>query len=105
MMITPRISSVPVALVLLFCGARGPTAIAAAPEAAQLNWVGQPASSLAHGVSWGVPWPQGTLARDATFNLVDAQGKSLPLQTWPLAYWPDGSLKWSGLATVVPAGT
>jgi hypothetical protein len=56
-------------------------------------------------VSWGVPWPQGTLARDATFNLADARRKSLPLQTWPLAYWPDGSLKWSGLATVVPAGT
>jgi len=26
------------------------------------------------------------------------------VQSWPLAYWPDGSLKWSGLATVVPAG-
>lgn len=55
------------------------------------------------GVSWGVPWAQGTVAKDATFALRDAQGKALPLQTWPLAYWPDGSLKWSGLATVLPA--
>jgi hypothetical protein len=25
----------------------------------------------------------------------------MPLQSWPLAYWPDGSLKWVGLSTVV----
>jgi hypothetical protein len=30
-----------------------------------------------------------------------ADGKAIPVQTWPLAYWPDGSLKWSGIATVV----
>ncbi|MEO6005859.1 MAG: hypothetical protein ABIZ04_25790 [Opitutus sp.] len=61
-------------------------------------------ADLAQGISWGVPWAQGTVARDSSFSLVDAQGRTLLLQTWPLAYWPDGSLKWSGLATVVPAG-
>ncbi len=45
------------------------------------------------------------MPRAATFNLTDAQGKALPLQSWPLAYWPDGSLKWSGLATIKPAGS
>ncbi|HHV7525996.1 TPA: hypothetical protein ACUNF5_007628, partial [Burkholderia orbicola] len=24
------------------------------------------------------------------------------LQTWPLAYWPDGSIKWTGHAAVFP---
>jgi hypothetical protein len=24
----------------------------------------------------------------------------MPLQSWPLAYWPDGSIKWTGFATV-----
>jgi hypothetical protein len=62
------------------------------------------ALGLESGVSFGVPWPQGTVARNTTFSLRDSQGKALPVQTWPLAYWPDGSLKWSGLATVVPAG-
>jgi hypothetical protein len=57
---------------------------------------------LDSGVSFGVPWAKGAIKRDATFNLT-ADGKQLPLQTWPLAYWPDGSLKWSGFATVVPA--
>ncbi|HKE59923.1 MAG TPA: hypothetical protein VKB46_24600 [Pyrinomonadaceae bacterium] len=55
------------------------------------------------GVSFGVPWPKGSVKRGATFSL-NSEGKQLPLQTWPLAYWPDGSLKWSGFATVVPAG-
>jgi hypothetical protein len=58
---------------------------------------------LDSGVSFGVPWPQGSVSRDATFRL-SAQGKTLPLQSWPLAYWPDGSIKWTGFATVVPAG-
>ena len=55
------------------------------------------------GVSFGVPWPQGVVARSTTFSL-NAQGKALPVQTWPLAFWPDGSVKWSGFATVMPAG-
>ncbi|HWA09593.1 MAG TPA: Tat pathway signal sequence domain protein [Opitutaceae bacterium] len=78
--------------------------LTAAAAPVQLHWLDQTPPALAQGVSWGVPWPQGAVAKNATFNLTDAQGKSLPVQTWPLAYWPDGSLKWSGLATVVPAG-
>jgi hypothetical protein len=50
-----------------------------------------------------VPWPQGAVARGAGFSL-SAQGKDLPLQSWPLAYWPDGSIKWTGFASVLPAG-
>jgi hypothetical protein len=59
--------------------------------------------TLEAGVSFGVPWKQGTVPRSSAFQL-RVNGKQLPLQTWPLAYWPDGSLKWSGFATVVPAG-
>src|SRR4051812_30699075 len=55
------------------------------------------------GISWGVPWPQGAVSRTASFQLNSQQG-SLPLQSWPLAYWPDGSMKWSGFATALPAG-
>ena len=31
--------------------------------------------------------------------------QDIPVDTWPLAYWPDGSVKWSGVAGVIPAGT
>ena len=76
---------------------------AAAPSQVSLSWLGPDKPAVPTGVSWGVPWAQGTVKRDASFNLV-AEGKPLPLQSWPMAYWPDGSLKWSGFATVVPAG-
>src|SRR5882672_3112783 len=80
------------------------TSAFAAPAPVRLHWLDQPVAGAAQGVSWGVPWPQGAVPRGSAFRLTDAAGKNLPVQTWPLAYWPDGSLKWSGLATVVPAG-
>ena len=30
--------------------------------------------------------------------VVQAAGKTLPTQSWPLAFWPDGTVKWTGLA-------
>lgn len=72
-------------------------------SAVVLSWLGGNPPLVPAGVSWGVPWPQGAIARGSGFTL-SASGKELPLQTWPLAYWPDGSIKWSGFATVVPAG-
>ena len=32
------------------------------------------------------------------------RNQEIPVDTWPLAYWPDGSVKWSGVAGVIPAG-
>ena len=65
-----------------------------------LNWLDQSPPSLPQGVSWGVPWPRGKVPKDQAFSLKTAAGKTLPLQSWPLAYWPDGSVKWIGFATV-----
>jgi len=31
--------------------------------------------------------------------------RDIPIDTWTLAYWPDGSVKWGGIAGVIPAGT
>lgn len=50
-------------------------------------------------VTSGIPWPRGTLRDTSTLRLVDQRGKALPLQASPLAYWPDGSIKWSLLTT------
>jgi lysophospholipase L1-like esterase len=80
---------------------------ASLPEAVDgtvaLRWLGDSAPALQAGVSWGVPWPRGSVSRDQVFTLKSADGKSLPLQSWPLAYWPDGTLKWTGFATVAAA--
>ena len=32
-------------------------------------------------------------------------GEDIPIDTWTLAYWTDGSVKWGGIAGVIPAGT
>jgi hypothetical protein len=50
-----------------------------------------------------VPWPQGSLPHETNFTLTH-EDAALPLQSWPLAYWPDGSIKWTGFASVLPAG-
>src|SRR5580704_6044965 len=75
---------------------------APAPVSPALSWLGGVAPPLETGVSWGVPWPRGTVSKSQTFGLT-AGGAALPLQQWPLAYWPDGSIKWTAFATVAHA--
>jgi len=67
-----------------------------------LNWLDDPPPTKT-GVRWGVPWPRGACDRDQSFAL-DGE---IPVQTWPTAFWPDGSVKWTGHAAVLgpDAGT
>ncbi len=53
------------------------------------------------GTTWGVPWPRGAVPPGTSFALVGTDENPVPMQTWPLAYWPDGSLKWT--AHAIPA--
>lgn len=69
-----------------------------------LHWLDGSAPPAPSGVSWGVPWPRGTVKKDQTFSLTAADGKVMPLQSWTLAYWPDGSIKWTGFATLGTPG-
>ncbi len=55
------------------------------------------------GVTWGVPWIQGELARNTPLALRGRDGGGLPLQSWPTAYWPDGSVKWTAHAATMQA--
>src|SRR5215472_16721744 len=64
-----------------------------------LSWLGGTAPTVASGVSFGVPWPKGAVKTSDQFSLTAADGKTLPLQSWRLATWPDGSVKWTGFAT------
>ncbi|SEL39976.1 hypothetical protein SAMN05216359_108177 [Roseateles sp. YR242] len=87
-------------------GRSTPTASSAAPVGATpLAWLeGAPPASF-RGTSFGLPWPQGQL-RDrhlAQLGIAAERGAgnsaSPPvLQSWPLAHWPDGSLKWTAHA-------
>src|SRR5688572_19890716 len=72
---------------------------APAPElgADLLRWLeGTPA--IMPGTSWGRPWARGQHGRNTTFTLESIDGTAVPLQSWPLAFWPDGSLKWTAHA-------
>ena len=68
---------------------------------ATLHWLDGSAPAAMNGTTWGVPWSQGQHPAATAFALRTADGKTAPVQSWPLAYWPDGSLKWTGHA--VPA--
>ena len=86
------------ALVLLL-----PLAVAAA-EPVTLNWLGGAAPTSPDGVSWGVPWPKGAVQANTRMRLATADGKRVEVQTWPVAYWPDGSIKWTGHSIAATAG-
>jgi hypothetical protein len=65
---------------------------------AWVRWLDGSADAVAQGVTWGTPWPRGQ-QREASHYALRGFDKSLkPLQSWPLAYWPDGSLKWTAHA-------
>src|ERR1035441_1587443 len=74
-----------------------------ADSSVSIAWLGGAGPGVETGVSWGVPWARGTVGRTQTFTLTASDGKSLPLQAWPLAWWPDGSVKFTGFATVTGA--
>ncbi|AVR45613.1 hypothetical protein C7S20_10245 [Christiangramia fulva] len=71
------------------------------PTSVDLNWLGKEPPGIRTGVSWGIPFERGKVTQENAFSLNDKQGKELPLQSWKLAYWPDGSLKWVGFASVL----
>lgn len=66
------------------------------PSEVELHWLEGAVPGRCDGTTWGVPWPRGQVSAGQTFALSSADGKAVPVQSWPLAYWPDGSLKWSG---------
>lgn len=52
----------------------------------------------------GVPLPPGALQDAGRLTLCDSAGGKLPLQAEPTGWWPDGSLRWATLNTIVPSG-
>ena len=73
-------------------------------SAVPLHWIGDtPEQNKA--VSFGVPFDEGDVFPATPLQLKVNEYQDIPVDTWPLAYWPDGSVKWSGVAGVIPAGT
>jgi hypothetical protein len=69
---------------------------------AELSWLGGARAKVDSELVWGTPWPRGALSPSTQFKLSTASGQDVAVQSWPLAYWPDGTLKWVGHAASAP---
>ncbi|WP_213980478.1 Tat pathway signal sequence domain protein [Sphingomonas sp. dw_22] len=69
-----------------------------------LQWLDGAAPKWDGGQSFGVPWPRGAMRHVERIGAADQDGLAVPVQSWPLGYWPDGSIKWSGHALPAAAG-
>lgn len=80
------------------------TRIAGQPfSEAPLHWIGN-TPKLDRAVSFGVPFKQGEVTAKTALQLQSADGSAITSDQWTLAKWPDGSVKWLGVAAVVPGG-
>jgi hypothetical protein len=82
---------------------RAQAANTADTDTVALHWLEGSAPALSTGTTFSAPWPRGKLRKDQSFVLAAADGSELATQSWPLAYWPDGSLKWTAHATAAGA--
>src|SRR5687768_735786 len=78
--------------------AAGAVEIKKQPAGTWCRWLDGHAPAIATGTTWGMPWARGKHRANTQFTLRDEQGHTLPVQSWPIAYWPDGSLKWTAHA-------
>src|SRR4051794_25901642 len=103
MTMNPRIAWLVVVALLCARAASGATT-GAATRAVEVRWLDPSPPAISHGVSWGVPWPRGAVAKEAHFRLTDAREKGIAVQSWPMAYWRDGLLKGPGPAVAGGGG-
>ncbi|MGW4235378.1 exo-rhamnogalacturonan lyase family protein [Streptomyces sp. NPDC004749] len=71
---------------------------AATGEPVSVEWLEDGGLGAAPGSTFGVPWPKGVHPADTAFALAAPDGEDIPVQSWPTAYWPDGTLKWTAHA-------
>ncbi len=100
------------AAALQFPAVMGAATAPAAPAAAtapgagpvDLHWLEGGTPAELPGATWGMPWPRGQVPKESSFAVRTAAGEAVPVQSWPLATWPDGSLKWSGHSLAANTG-
>lgn len=68
-----------------------------------LSWVGDtPKSDVP--VTFGVPFDAGAVSKTTPLTLA-SNTLEIPTESWPLAFWPDGSVKWAAVSGTIPAGS
>ena len=69
------------------------------PAPIPINWLDDKAPKTLKGLTWGVPWAKGAIKKGTDLMVQDGSN-TIPSQHWALAYWNDGSLKWTAHAIV-----
>ena len=92
-------AAAPVVLAAASAASAGTAPVASNPGKGNwVRWLEGRASPVAQGLTWGTPWPRGKQREARNFVLRSADHRVHALQSWPLAYWPDGSLKFTAHA-------
>lgn len=92
-------ASVPLAIGLGSTSQANANAKTITRTAGKLSWLDGQNPKYKAGNTFGHPWSEGALQANTSVQLISQQGKNIPLQTWPTAYWPDGSVKWTAHAS------
>ncbi|RYP59533.1 hypothetical protein DL769_008493 [Monosporascus sp. CRB-8-3] len=67
-------------------------------DVVDVRWIGD-TPKYNPGTTFGLPWPRGKHQPNSTlFTASSGNDKQVQLQSWVTAYWPDGSIKWTGHA-------
>ena len=67
--------------------------------AVPLHFLGQQSSGRSLGTTFGVPWGLGETTKEDKFVIRTTDGQHrVKTSARPLAYWPDGSIKWSAIS-------
>ncbi|MDE6649214.1 MAG: hypothetical protein K2K45_04725 [Muribaculaceae bacterium] len=67
-----------------------------------LAWVGKaPESDVP--VTFGVPFDAGAVTKTTPLSIASG-ALEIPTESWPLAFWPDGTVKWAAVSGTIPAG-
>lgn len=64
------------------------------PNGIPLRWLDGVAPSQYIGSTFTTPWSEGEVRAGQAFGISDQYGNRVSVQSWPLAYWPDQSVKW-----------
>jgi hypothetical protein len=83
------------------------TAINPTASPVTLKWIKEGTQGYGIDVpsTFGVPFEQGRVKANTPMMLAVGDNRLVQPESWPLAYWPDGSIKWMGVSAVVPAGS
>lgn len=70
----------------------------ASESSIKISWIDKETPTYFNGSTLGIPWQKGEIDINQKFILESEDGSKIENDSWPIAFWPDGSVKWSAIA-------